>query len=196
MKTLNYRRIIAYGIDILIVTILSFILTYFIPTTDEYNDAFNHYISLMNDYTDGKISQKDYQKGSDNDIYVINKESIPITIVTSVLTICYFVVFNYYMNGQTLGKKILKLRIVSNDDTSLNMNNYLIRSLLANSVLMNIINIIFILVLKKGPYIVLNNITTYLSGAIYIVIFGMMLFRTDNRGLQDILAKTKVISTN
>ena len=58
---------------------------------------------------------------------------------------------------------------------------------------MNILGIIFILGLKKDTYIKVNDILTYAFGIIYIITFGMILFREDKRGLHDYLAKTKVV---
>ena len=196
MKPISYKRIVAYVLDIIIVTVIASLLTYFIPENKEYEASFNEYVSSINEYSKEKINQNEFLQKTNDLVYIMNKESLTVTIVTVVLTIIYFVVFNYFMNGQTLGKKLMKLKIVSNNKKKLTMNNYLIRSLLINSVLMNVLSIIFILLLNKTSYIKVNDITTYLFGAIYIVTFGMILFREDKRGLHDYLANTKVVAVN
>ena len=75
------------------------------------------------------------------------------------------------------------------------MNNLLIRSLIVDSILMNIISVVTILYMTKSLYLETYDIITTIFAAIYIVTFTMILFREDGRGLHDIIAKTKVIST-
>ena len=193
MKPLSYKRIVAYVVDIIIVTMLSTFLTYFLPENKNYEASANEYLELLNNYTNEDIEQEEFISKTNDVVYSMNRNSITVTVVTTVLTIFYFVVFAYFMDGQTLGKKLMKLKIVSNNKGKLSMNNYLVRSLLINSILMNVLSIIFILGLEKNSYIKVNDITTYVFGIIYVVTFGMILFRDDKRGLHDYLAKTKVI---
>ena len=116
-------------------------------------------------------------------------------VFSIVLSIIYFVVLTYFMNGETLGKKLMKIKITSNNDKKLTMNNYLIRALVIDSVLMNIITIITILLFSKDIYLTSYNIISYVFSFVYIVSLAMILFSKNGRGLQDILANTKVIST-
>ena len=194
MKPFSYKRIIAYVIDILIVFCLSTLLTNFLPQSEEYKASSEEYMELFNKYTAKEISQDEFVKKTNDVIYVMNRSGVTTTVVNTALTIFYFVVYAYFMNGQTLGKKIMKLKIVSNGSQKLTMNNYLIRGLLINSILMKVLGIIFIIGLNKNLYIKVNDITTYLFGIIYIVTFGMILFREDKRGLHDFIAGTKVIT--
>ena len=89
----------------------------------------------------------------------------------------------------------MKIKITSNNDKKLTMNNYLIRALVIDSVLMNIITIITILLFSKDIYLTSYNIISYVFSFVYIVSLAMILFSKNGRGLQDILANTKVIST-
>ncbi len=194
MKPLSYKRIVAYIFDIIIVTVISTMLTHFLPENKAYEKSMEEYTSLLSNATNEEITQEEFLSKTNDVIYNINQNSITITIVTTVLTISYFVVLTYFMNGQTLGKKLMNLKIVSISNKKLTMNNYLIRGLLINTILMNVLGIIFIIGLNKENYLKVNDITTYVFGIIYIVTFGMILFREDKRGLHDYLAGTKVIS--
>ena len=196
MKSSNYKRIVAYVIDIIIVTVISTFLTINIYNGEKYQDATNQYTTLIQEYTNKEINQEEYLKKTNDIVYTMNKESIAISIVTEVMTIISFVVVPYFMNGQTFGKKIMKLKIVCNSNKTISMNNYLVRSLFINSILMNILSIITILFLNKNTYLIINDITTYLFGMIYIVSIIMISFRKDSRGLHDLIANTKVIDIN
>lgn len=194
MKPISYKRVLAYLIDILIVTIIGSLLTMFIPVSSEYKDASNELTIIMESYQDNKISKEEYLEKVNDISYVVSKEGVETLIITVALTTIYFVVFAYYMNGQTVGKKIMKIQIVSSENKKLKMNNYLIRSLFIDSILMNIISIITILLMNKTLYLKTYDILTTIFASLEIVIFAMILFREDGRGLHDIIAKTKVVS--
>lgn len=196
MKPVSYKRILAYLIDIFIVICIATILTIFIPVSEEYTNQMNELNAVLEDYSSGDISETEYLEKFNDISYIINKESVQVSIVSVVLSTIYFVVLAYYMNGQTFGKKIMKIQVVSANSKKLTMNNYLIRSLLVDSILMNAISIIAILFLEKSSYLKVYDVTSTIFGAIYVVIFAMILFRQDGRGLHDLLANTKVISLN
>ena len=196
MKPVSYKRILAYLIDIFIVICIATILTMFIPVSKEYTNQMNELNAVLEDYSSGDISETEYLEKFNDISYIVNKESVQVSIVSVVLSTIYFVVLAYYMNGQTFGKKIMKIQVVSANSKKLTMNNYLIRSLLVDSILMNTISIIAILFLEKSSYLKVYDATSTIFGAIYVVIFAMILFRQDGRGLHDLLANTKVISLN
>ena len=195
MKANSYKRVLAYLVDIMIISFVSLLLTYFVPTSENYNKLNKEFETLTIDYRNQEVTMEEYlEKGTDIN-YQLNKEGIPQTIVSTVLSIIYFVVLTYFMNGETLGKKLMKIKITSNNDKKLTMNNYLIRALVIDSVLINIITIITILLFSKDIYLTSYNIISYVFSFVYIVSLAMILFSKNGRGLQDILANTKVIST-
>ena len=98
----------------------------------------------------------------------ISKETYISTVVSIVIYILYFVVFQAYNNGQTLGKKVFKIQVVKNDDSMVDINTLLIRSLIPYGILVNFISLVLILFVGKGLY---NNISTILSNTHLIVIF-------------------------
>ena len=195
MKANSYKRVLAYLVDIMIISFVSLLLTSFVPTSENYNKLNKEFETLTTDYRNQEVTMEEYlEKGTDIN-YQLNKEAVPQTIVSTVLSIIYFVVLAYFMNGETLGKKLMKIKITSNNDKKLTMNNYLIRALVIDSVLMNIITIITILLFSKDIYLTSYNIISYVFSFVYIVSLAMILFSKNGRGLQDILANTKVIST-
>ena len=195
MKANSYKRVLAYLVDIMIISFVLLLLTYFVPTSENYNKLNKEFEALTIDYRNQEVTMEEYlEKGTDIN-YQLNKEGVPQTIVSTVLSIIYFVVLAYFMNGETLGKKLMKIKITSNNDKKLTMNNYLIRALVIDSVLINIITIITILLFSKDIYLTSYNIISYVFSFVYIVSLAMILFSKNGRGLQDILANTKVIST-
>ena len=195
MKSNSYKRITAYFVDIMIITFISSLITFVIPTSENYTKLTKQFSNLTEEYANQKITKEEYlTKGSEIN-YSLSKETVAESIVTLVITISYFVVFTYFMNGETIGKKIMKIKITSNNQKKLTMNNYLVRSLIINSILLQFISILTILFLDKTTYLSVYNIISNVFSIIFVVSFMMILFRKDGRGLHDILANTKVIST-
>lgn len=246
-KTL--KRIGAYLIDIIIVSIVATLLTSnpyinkdyekYINTYDEYNEEYNkysnYYTKLENYYEDKDLSKKEYDKllkldnkylktlkekyedkklneeeyteviaklnlhyqtTDTNYSYKLLKYSIIPTIVNLMCIMLYFIVMQFYFGGQTLGKKILKLKVVSNNDKKLNIVNFFIRSLVVNELFINMLNVIFLLVLSKGNYLVYNKIIYVITYILEMAILFTIVFDKHNRGLHDYISNTKVIELN
>jgi uncharacterized RDD family membrane protein YckC len=57
-----------------------------------------------------------------------------LSLITILIEVLYFVVFQLYNGGQTFGKKITKIKVVS-ESNDLTMNQMIFRSLLSNYIL-------------------------------------------------------------
>lgn len=212
------KRLIAHAIDIFIVSMISSLITSNTLINKDYKkymDTYEEYEKIVDKYEADKgalqdaleyetIDQEEYdvkleklnENFDDDNVnynYKLIKLSIVSTIVSMLIILLYFVVIQYYFNGQTVGKKIMKLRVVSNSSKKLNILNYLIRSLILNNVLINILSTIMVLVLSKSNYLIYNEIIYVVNYIIEMAIIFMMGFNKDNRGLQDYVANTKVI---
>ena len=84
------------------------------------------------------------------------------------------------------------IRIVSNKGKELKMHNYLIRTFILNGVIMNLLTLIAIC-FKESTYLTIYTVASNFDMILMIIIFLMILFYKDGRGLHDILAGTKVI---
>jgi len=242
----NLKRVCAYFIDIILVSLVATLLSSNIyinkdynkynKTYDEYNNEYdlyqdyikkldnfyedkqiekNEYDELLNFsnkyseklidlYEDGKLEENEYEVFI-NDIsskyleielnynYKILKYSNVTTIINIMCILLYFVVFQYYFEGQTFGKKLMKIKVVSNNNKELSLLNYFIRSLIVNEVIINVINVVLISVLSKNNYINSSKIIYIITFIFELTIIFMMLFDKNKRGLHDYLSNTKVI---
>ena len=196
----SLKRIIAYLIDILIVSI---VVTPFInikainPYIDDYNKYYEEYTKLIEDANNGDIdTNSDEYKDQVIDLnYKIAEYKVINSSISVVSLIVYFVIIQYFLKGQTIGKKILKLRVVSNKDKELNIGHYFVRSLILNNIIFSIILIVGVYLFGKNGYYNLSMVVSYLQLLVMSVIILMVVLRRDNRGLHDFLAGTKVIST-
>lgn len=208
------KRVVAYLIDIILVSIVSTLLTsnsFINKDYDKYQDTYHMYEEAYEEYnntlkeidneelTDEEYSKKideineEYELILEDYNYKLVKLSIIPTSISIIILVLYFVLLQYLLKGQTIGKKIMKLQIKSNSNKKLNIFNYTIRCLILNEVLINIVSIVLLLVLNKNGYLIYNQIVYVISYVLEMSIIFMIVFDKNNRGLHDYLSNTKVI---
>ena len=194
---MKLKRIFAYLIDLFIISFLAAFIYSMVPVfadnNEEYEKTVNEYYDLLVNDTSGSadISEEDLINLTYN-MQILTK---PLLFIRAGLLILYFGVIAYIAKGQTLGKKLLKLQVVSNDGGNLNPGLFILRSIIVTNFIPEIIGLITLIVCSKNTWFEINNVLTNISYLIYFLLLGFMIFRDDERGLHDLIAKTKVIST-
>lgn len=195
MDNIVLKRVGAYFIDLFLVTLIAFTIVqipFINPYLEKYEETYEKLEKLEKDYKDEKIKEEEYILESKKLSYQIDKYNFPYTLVTTACLFGYFVLFQYYNNGQTFGKKILKIRIKGYKNKKLKFINYFIRGLVLNSILVNILLMISLLVTKSNTYYYLSFGFSIMESLFMYSTIITMLFRKDNRGLHDIISNTKV----
>lgn len=191
------KRLGALILDMIIVSTVVSMFTFFVNNNSNYEKLTKEYNDVMEQAMDKKTSPKEYKKllSKASDIsYDLSKQTVVVSFVSLTMYILYFIVFQFYNKGQTIGKKLMKIKIESNDGKDLTMNQLAVRSLIINSILANLILLVVIILGSKDVYFVSSTTVSMIQ---YIIIFTtaiMILFRKDKRGLHDVITNTKVIN--
>lgn len=135
-----------------------------------------NYVDIKNDYA-----------------YQINKLNVNETIVGFVFYILYFGVLQYFLKGQTLGKKIFKLKVKGINDKKLSIFNYILRSVLVCEILVTGIDLIFLLTMKESLYIDCNYWILQVKYIYEIGFIVVMIIRDDARSVHDLILGTEVV---
>ena len=191
-----WRRIVAYTIDILLVTMLVSMLSnikMINPRVDKYKKEYENYAKIVERYQKKKITKKTYQKQYNNIYYIMQKDSIYYNIIYLAIIVLYFGIFQYITHGQTVGKKLMKMKLVTDKEKDISIFKTIIRSIFLYSTIYYILLSIGLL-LASGIYPIYAQIIYYLNTALELVIIYLVFSREDNRGLHDLIAGTKVIS--
>ena len=189
----SLKRIIAFVIDIVIVSLVVSLINLLPldPYKDKYKDAYEKYNEVVQKSTeDEKNDHKDEIIELNYEVYKYRTYS---SMFSAAALILYFGVLPLVMNGQTLGKKIMKLRVVSNNEKKLNFWKYLIRIVILNNIWLSLINVGAVYVVSGVKFYYVTYVISMLSSLIYMLNLIMVMFRKDNRGLHDMVAGTKVI---
>lgn len=197
MKNLTFRRLAAYLIDLVIIGILGTCFS-FIPVLQknevEYEKMYQEVVQLYDSYSNNEITMSEYQEKYISLSYDMNRANYLYTIIQMLVIILYFTIVPYFMYGQTLGKKVLNIRVVSSiSDERVGIISYFLRSIIQNNILITIaqVSILFIFT-KENYYTIYNNVNMVGYILLYFIVF-LVLIRKDSRGLHDLLSGTQVV---
>lgn len=189
------KRLVAYIIDFLFVmSILMIIYNVFLK-----NDIVKGYELKLNEisqsYMKKEITFLEYSDLYSEYIYKIDYNSIIKNILNVVLIFIYYIVFPFIFNGQTFGKRIMKIKIVDRKkEGKVSFGSLIIRSLIINALLVTLVSIILVLLLKYNVYFITSSIFVILQLLLVIISSIMLLYRKDKLSLEDVLSNSKVIS--
>ena len=192
MKSTFFERFAAYFIDIIIISLIISIVGYTLPNnTDKYQKQLTE---ITDKYLDNEVSAEEYANEYMEILYNNQKSNIIGSSISVILTIAYFVVFQYMNKGQTLGKKLLKIRVVDKDTNKpTTIVKGLIRSLFTLNIASGVLNILFIYTLNKTSYFLGYGFVGGLEWLFIIITIFFVLYRKDGRGLHDMMTNTTVI---
>lgn len=193
---ISLKRILAYVIDtifIVLITTLINNITFINPKLNDYNKHYDKYIKIQEDYKNKEIDKDKYNIEIKEYNYILTKEGLISSIITISSLIIYFGILPYFLKGQTLGKKALHIKIVSNTDKQLNIGQYLLRMVILNNIIFRIVNVSGVYFLNKNSFYIYSSVISYIESLIETIIIFMVILRKDNRGLHDMISGTKVI---
>ena len=149
--------------------------------------------NLTNEYKNGNITIEEYNEEALPLNYELTKRKLPVNVITCVIIIGYYIVFAYFNKGQTLGKKLLKIKVVNDKGERPSIWNMVIRGLLIYGIVTTLYSTISINFLDMEKFNYSVSVISAIESMIIIVSILMMLYKKDGRGLHDIIAKTNVI---
>lgn len=170
-----------------------------IEDNSEYKDILEKF------YDDNKLEEEEYNKlvkTIDDEYmknykkvyYKIEKNSIAYFIIYLVTVFVYFVGFNKITGGQTLGKKLTRLKIRNNNSyEEVSILSYIIRVLILYQPVYYLVKLIGINFLSSSDYQAVTSVFYYIQYYLELIVIVTIMHRLDGRGLHDLLAKTKVV---
>lgn len=191
MKASFFKRLAAYFIDVMFVTLIAGLVSSGFTST-KYDKAYEEYQNLMTEYAAQEITTEEYLDQINPVIYEMQESSVVVSVISVLSAIAYFIVFQYLNKGQTLGKKMLRLRVQENGKEP-SLKAMIIRTIVVDSIFSGTLGIILLYILNKNNYYFGYNIISTLEMTFVFVAALFILYRKDKRGLHDIMAHTEVI---
>lgn len=186
-----FKRIGAYILDCIILFFALTFISMFIPVFGNVENLSNKTVELIEKYVNKEITEDKLIEESNNINYEISRATYLKTIAGIVVYILYFVVFQSYNNGQTFGKKLLKIKVVKKDMKVPDINCLITRCLIPYGLLVNFILVVLILFANKSIYLNFSSTLSNVHTIVMVVTIIMMIVK--GRGIHDYLANTKVV---
>ncbi len=191
-NALFVQRLLALLLDAFLVSFAASLIVSPFLDAEKVGNIEKQVPEVMEKYLAGEIQEDQYFAEYSNLYYSLSRENGLVTIVSLLLGVCYYIVFQLYQKGQTLGKKLLKIKVVS-DSGDLFMDQMIFRGLLANSLLVDIIVIASFIFSPKTYFIYISNSVVMIQYLLMIVSAFMVMFRKDGKSIHDLLTHTSVI---
>ena len=192
MKATFFERLCAYLVDTLIVSfIFSIICLGFGNSTSNTQKLMSE---LENKLLEKTITEEQFIEEYQTLLYDYQKENVLQSGISVALTIAYYVVFQYMNKGQSIGKKLLNIKVVDKDTKKpISILKGLLRSFIFLSILSGTLSIILLHILNKNSYFVSYSILISLEVIFTLISMMFVLYKKDSRALHDIMANTIVL---
>jgi len=192
MKATFFERLGSFLLDSFIVSIIFSLICMGIDTNQSNTEKLM--AELDNKLMEKSITVEEYAEEYQELLYDYQKENILTTGVSIALTIAYYAIFQYMNKGQTLGKKIMRIKVVDKDTQKpISLLKGSIRSLFIYNILSGILCIPLLYILKEESYFITYSILLSIE-MIFILISAMfILYKKDKNGLHDIITNTIVV---
>ncbi len=191
---MKLKRIFTYFIDLFFVSLISSIIVMIpifkydpVKVEEQTNELYSSILETGSADVDEDILV--------TGLYNLERSSTSLTAITTFVTFIYFGVAAFINNGRTLGKMIMKIKVVPIKGNKLNPGLFILRTLLITSIIPNLISVISIFYLSPNTWYNLTGIISQIQEFFFLIILGFMIFRDDERGLHDLICQTKVIDT-
>ena len=132
--------------------------------------------------------------GTTTEVMTANQINFTIasTIIEFIIGWIFFVHIPYKMNGQTLGKKLMKIRAINEFGENPSYKQHIIRAIQNWSIYLSL-PIVFLLLVNVFLGGILAVIVGLVSTPLVIVSIILLLAREDGKGLHDLVAHTNVV---
>lgn len=194
---IKLRRIGAYLIDYIFVIFLIGLISQINiinPYYDEYYEAYQEYETMTNDILPSNALETVFKSDYINTYQNVLKYGTSISIISIIVYLLYFIGFQKWNNNQTLGKKLFNLKIVNKDKSKpVSWVQYIVRTIVIYNIIFNCLSLVFVWTLHDKSFIIATMIINAFS---YLITYGsllLILFRTDNKGIHDIICKTAIV---
>ncbi len=180
------KRFLAYLIDMLIIFILICLVKQLLPI-NKYEIEMNN---LNESYIENKIDINEYFNKSKEITHNIDKNNIGINIINTILIIGSFVVIPFINNGQTIGQKLLKIKIIK--DKNIQLEDYVGRAVIINGLGYMFFMFIILYLTNDNMYFILINLLGFFQILVVIINAFMVLYSKSKCGIADNFTNTRI----
>ena len=189
----NYsRRILAFLVDFFIFYFVAAIIGSVLPLSSRQIELNEQIVELQEKYLNEDVTTEEFITGYREILPKYDKENIILNIINLVFILGYFIIIPVINGGQTLGKKVMRIKIQKKDG-NLSIRDMILRNFVTTSLLQLMISSTIIYLVSSDTYFIISLIVSFLQILLVIVTTFMIIYRKDKNGVQDLITKTSVV---
>ena len=193
MKANTIYRIGAYIVDVVLIAFLVSIITSFVPQSDKYKESVEKENKLLDSYFSNDVTIDEMLDDMYELRYNIDKETVHVTLITCIAYLAYFGTFAYYKDGETIGKKLFKIKIKHLGNSNNTHYFYLLRACLIHGVFISLLLTLLVMILNVHDYSIMYSILSVFNMVFLFTSLIVSIFREDGRGIHDLICNTMVV---
>lgn len=187
-------RLLAFLIDVIIVTLIFSLINSLLPKSHNIQVLEQELTELRSNYLKKDIGISVYFNRYATIQRSLEQQHIPNYILNTVIILCYFGLVPYYWDGKTVGKKLLKIKVIKNEKkTKVSLNDYLLRLLINNGIICLLISMVTVFIFDDVKYLLAVIICGIIQFLLVIISSFMIIYRHDLKGVHDLICGTSVI---
>ena len=186
------KRLCAYLIDIFVVSLLASLIVVPFIDAKSVDKLDKNMVEVTEAYLNNEIDEMTFLSESESINYQLAKLTGTLTFVTIIIKMLYFIVFQLYNKGQTLGKSMFGICVKSNDEV-LTTNQMILRTFIIDGIFYSVVGFALMVFASSSAYFYGNLLFEIIQSIIMIICACMVMFRKVKRGLHDIVSRTSVI---
>ncbi|MCI9084102.1 MAG: RDD family protein [Bacilli bacterium] len=190
MKAQLKKRMTAYLIDIIIIIAVLGLISIFYKVDNSSLQSNMDLITL--EYASGEVTFGEYMSGVSTIYKQMDSNNTVLSFINLIFIVLYFIVFPYFNNGQTIGKKMMSIEVRAKSNKKLNLLHLLLRNLVINGLIYLIAVIICTFIVPSSIYFMVITILGIIQIGLILSSMLMVCYRKDKKGLHDLLAGTWV----
>lgn len=190
---MHNRRLVAYVLDLVILTLFLSICFLFFPKEKKMKEIQAQVDTLSAQYTEGQISVPYYfMEMSRLEKQRSERQTFKI-IINGIGIVIYYTIVPLFLHGATFGMKLMHLKIVSNENKNILLVLFF-RTLLLDGLLSTILLLLGIYMISGKFYLSFISVLVILQLLTLLASYFMVKCRSDKAGLCDFLSHSKVVA--
>ena len=189
-KALLLQRFLAFCIDMILVSLLASIISTPFLDSEKLEKIEQQEIQLLEQTKNQSFDADSYIDSYMSLSYKTARNSGILSLVVIFLDVLYFVVYQIVKGGQTIGKRLMKIKVVSGE---LSTNQMIFRSFIANFILVALLKFIFMIFSSKETYFYVSGGFEFIQYLVVFISVVMIANRRDGKAVHDLLFHTCVI---
>ena len=180
------KRLLSYIIDMVIIFLI-IVLVKQVFHMDNYNLEISN---LNNQYYEKIITTSEYYNEYASMIHKTDMNNLGMNIFITLLLIVNFIVIPYLTNGQTIGQKLFKIKIIKENE--IKIDDFIGRSVIINGIGYMLFMFIILYLTSDMLYFILINILGFFQIIVVIINGFMVLYSKQHCGIADNFTNTRI----